>query len=430
MKDKAEQTETTGASAHKHVTPPPAQQSTKKQPNPGKIISLALVFLVLSVFGGAFGAWMVVKEGGNATSTSIGRNAANDGNKIVLQNEEGISKVATDVSPSVVSIRTDNPTRRGLVQGAGTGIIVSKDGYVVTNKHVVDGASGATVTGSSGEIYDKVKVVGTDPLNDVAFLKIENVNDLKPAELGESSTLRIGQTVVAIGNSLGQYQNTVTSGIVSGLGRPVAAQSQDGSQAESLSDLIQTDAAINPGNSGGPLVNLSGQVVGINTAVASDAQGIGFAIPINAVKGLLEGVLKDGKVERAFLGVSYVDITPAVAKERKLSVKRGALVASSRSGPAVQKDGPADKAGIKDGDIITKVGDLEVGQSGGVSSLVAEYRPGDTVKITLLRDGKEEVVNVRLAAYTSPREEAAPIERQQEDQRSQGGGLFLPQFGF
>ena len=408
--------------------PPSPRQAKQPRKGSGKFLTMALVISVLAACGGAFGAWMVVSQGGS--TSSVERGSSEDGNKIVLQAEEGISKVAQDVSPSVVSIRTDNPTRRGLVQGAGTGIIVSKDGYIMTNKHVINDASNASVTATNGDIFDNVKVVGSDPLNDVAFLKIEGVNDLKPAQIGESSTLRIGQTVVAIGNSLGEYQNTVTSGIVSGLGRPVAAQSQDGSQAESLSDLVQTDAAINPGNSGGPLVNLSGQVVGINTAVASEAQGIGFAIPINAVKGLLEGVLEDGKVERAYLGVSYVDITPAVARERNLPVKRGALVLGSRDGSAVQQGGPADKAGIKDGDIIIKVGDLEVGQSGGVSSLIAEYRPGERVDITVLRDGEETVKSVTLAAYEPTRAEATPSTPRQQDQQEQSEDSFWRQFGF
>lgn len=410
------------------IAPPTPSRQDQLRKRRGKFLSMALVVAVLATFGGAFGSWMVLNQGG--MTTSMGRDSAEDGNKIVLQTEEGISKVAQDVSPSVVSIRTDNPTRRGLVQGAGTGIIVSKDGYVMTNKHVINDASSASVTATNGEIYDKVKIVGSDPLNDVAFLKIEGVDDLKPAQIGESSTLRIGQTVVAIGNSLGEYQNTVTSGIVSGLGRPVAAQSQDGSQAESLSDLVQTDAAINPGNSGGPLVNLSGQVVGINTAVASDAQGIGFAIPINAVKGLLEGVLEDGKVERAYLGVSYIDISPTVARERSLSVKRGALVVGSRSAAALEQGGPAEKAGIKEGDIIIKVGDLEVGQHGGVSSLVAEYRPGDSVDITVLRDGKEVLKTVKLAAYEPKRSETESATPQQSEQQPQSEDSFWRQFGF
>ncbi|RYF27286.1 MAG: PDZ domain-containing protein, partial [Chloroflexi bacterium] len=182
----------------------------------------------------------------------------------------------------------------------------------------------------------------------------------------------------------------------SGTGRPVSAQS--GSTVETLTDLLQTDAAINPGNSGGPLTNLQGQVIGINTAIAADAQGIGFSIPINATKGMLKGVLANGKVERAYVGVNYVSVTPDIAKQEKLSVKSGAWVRAD-SGSAVVSGSPADKAGIKDGDIITKVNDIEVGDKGSVASLVAEYAPGDTVQLTLLRDGRTETVQLTLAAY-------------------------------
>lgn len=408
------------------AAPPSKRVAAQPVKKIGTLIGILFLIGGAAIGGGALGAWLLMGQRDN-TSTEI-RASSDDGNSIVLQSEEGIAKVASEVSPSVVSIRTDNPTRRGIVQGAGTGIIVSQDGYIMTNKHVVNDASSATVTTADGEIYDKVKIVGVDPLNDVAFLKMDGAKNIRPATIGESSTLRIGQTVVAIGNSLGEFKNTVTSGIVSGLGRPVAAQSQDGSQAKSLSDLIQTDAAINPGNSGGPLVNLSGQVVGINTAVASDAQGIGFAIPINATKGILEGVLKNGKVERAYIGVSYVDITPAVARERKLDTNRGALVVGSRGGPAVQSGGPADKAGIKEGDIITKVGDLTVGKDGGVSSLIAAYRPGETVQITILRDGKELVKEVTLAAYQP--EERAVTSEQDVRPEGQGEDFFWRQFGF
>lgn len=381
-----------------------------------KIAILLLTVLLIGVLGGGLGVWLVTRSSNHEASRTI-RHTGADGNSIKLKAEESIEQVAKKISPSVVSISTKVEGMQLTRQGAGTGIIVSKDGYIVTNKHVVSGARSVTVSLQDGNIYDDVKVVGGDPLNDIAFLKINGVSNLQPAEVGESSTLRIGQTVVAIGNSLGEYQNTVTSGIVSGLGRPVSAQSSDSRKVESLTDLVQTDAAINPGNSGGPLVNLAGQVVGINTAVAGDAQGIGFAIPINAVKGTMAGVLAKGKVERAYLGVRYVDITPVIAKQRKLPVKKGALVVVGRAGESsIEKGGPADKAGMKDGDIIIKIGDLAVGESGGMSSLIGEYQPGKKVDIVVLRDGKEQKLTVTLAAYQeeSMADQAAaepPVER-------------------
>lgn len=333
--------------------------------------------------------------------TQLTRGSGQDGNLIVSGGEEDIAAVAAKVSPSVVSIITTVQSRSFETgEGAGTGIIISANGYIITNKHVVSDASNVSVVTSDGTTYDNVELVGVDPLNDVAFLKVNGVTDLKPAEIGDSSSIRIGQKVVAIGNALGQYQNTVTSGIISGTGRPVSAQA--GETVETLTDLLQTDASINPGNSGGPLVNVAGQVIGINTAIASDAAGIGFAIPINATKGLMTGVLETGKISRAYLGVSYQTITPEVAKQYKLSVSQGAyVVASNQANNAVVKNGPADKAGVQNKDIITKINDKSVGDKGGVASLIGEYKPGDTIQLTILRDNKTIDVRVTLAAYSS-----------------------------
>ncbi|HET6746527.1 MAG TPA: trypsin-like peptidase domain-containing protein [Candidatus Saccharimonadales bacterium] len=328
---------------------------------------------------------------------------ANDGNKIVTQQEGDIASVVEKVGPSVVSIITTESAgpeygngEAAQQEGAGTGIIVSGDGYILTNKHVISDAKTIKVVLSDGTTHENVKLVGTDPLNDVAFLKVDGVTNLPAAQLGDSSSTRIGQQVVAIGNSLGQYQNTVTSGIISGIGRPISAQA--GNTVENLTDLLQTDAAINLGNSGGPLLNLSGQVIGINTAIVQDAQGIGFAIPINTTKGIMKGVLAGKGVTRAYLGVNFVTITADVAKYYNLGVKQGAYVHSER-GAAVLAGSPADKAGIKDGDIITKIGGVDVGVGGSVSSLVAEYVPGDTIEVSVLRDGKTVTLQVTLAAY-------------------------------
>lgn len=314
--------------------------------------------------------------------------------------------MAKAVSPSVVSVLTTSRAVSNIYdqqyqqEGAGTGMIVSSNGYILTNKHVVDGADKVTVVLPDGKTYQNVDVLGTDPLNDVAFLKIKGVTDLPAITLGDSKTIRIGQSVVAIGNALGQYQNSVTSGIISGTGRPVIASSsgEAGSEAESLTDLIQTDAAINSGNSGGPLLNLKGQVIGINTAIAEDAQSIGFAIPISATKGLLNHVIKTGKVERAYLGVQYVSITPSVKEEYDLSVGKGDYVTATR-GQSVQANGPADKAGIKDKDIIVAVNGSRVGEVASVSSLISEYEPGQKVEITVLRGGKEIKLTATLGTY-------------------------------
>lgn len=369
----------------------------------GKYIATVILVVVMCFVSGAGGAWFVAQ---NDNSTIASRGGGSDGNQIVTEQEQDIASVASKVSPSVVSILTKGEVSSYFgtqtQQGAGTGIIVSADGYVLTNKHVVQGSQTVSVVTSDGVTHTNVKVIGEDPLNDVAFLKINDVSDLKAAELGDSSSLRIGQSVVAIGNALGQYKNTVTSGIVSGTGRSVTAAAESGSSdaTETLTDLIQTDAAINPGNSGGPLVNIAGQVIGMNTAIASDANGLGFSIPINATKGLLKGILKDGTVERAYVGVNYISITPEVADAYKLSVQTGAYV-FAESGTAVVSGSPAEKAGLKDKDIITKVNGVEVGAKGSVASLVAEYAPGDTVELTVLRDGKTTTLKVTLAAYAN-----------------------------
>jgi len=341
----------------------------------------------------------------NFASITERETVKNDGNLTSTATEDLITKVVEKVSPSVVSIVTNTTTQTifgaAEQQAAGTGVIISKDGYILTNNHVIDGASKVQVVTTEGTTYEGVKVIGSDPLNDIAYLKIDGVDNLKPAEIGDSSSVRVGQQVIAIGNALGQYQNTVSSGIISGKGRPVSARSEnDESSTESLTDLLQTDAAINPGNSGGPLLNFSGQIVGINTAVASDAQGIGFAIPINATKGTTKSVLAGDGVQRSYLGLRYVEITPAVAKQYNLPVKLGAYVATSGTDVAVVAGSPAAKAGLVEKDILTKINGQVVGSAGGVSTLVGTYAPGDTITVTYLRDGAERTAKVTLGVYS------------------------------
>lgn len=383
------------------VAPPPnAAKVPARTPWRRAFFVLLSIVVVLGAGGvGAAGMWAY----NNATGTTSLVRPGQDGNKAVTQQENNIAAVATKVGQSVVSIVTSTQVKSYYYgdssgEAAGTGIIVSANGYVMTNNHVIDGATKVTVIDSDGNQYTDVSVIGRDPLNDVAFLKITSDKTFTPAEIGDSSTVRTGQQVVAIGNALGQYQNSVTSGILSGTGRPVAASSEDGSSTESLTDLLQTDASINPGNSGGPLLNLAGQVIGINTAVASNADSIGFAIPINATKGVLAGVIANGKIQRAYLGVGYLSIVPEVAKQYNLSVKKGAYVYAS-DGNAVAAGSPADKAGLKKGDIIQKIGNETVGEQGGLSTILGQYKPGDKVTLTVLRDGKTQTIDVTLGTY-------------------------------
>lgn len=322
---------------------------------------------------------------------------------VVSQEGDVIATVASKVSASVVSIVTESSARTyygysTTQQSAGTGIIISADGYIMTNKHVVSTTTKSIqVVSADGTTYKDVSFVGSDPNNDVSFIKIKGVTDLKAVTLGDSSAMKVGQKVVAIGNALGEYQNTVTTGIISALGRPVTAGDSTGAETEQLENLIQTDAAINSGNSGGPLVNLSGEVIGMNTAVATDAQGIGFAIPINDVKGMVKTLLASGKVEKPYLGVRYISITPDVATEYSLSVKNGAYIVAGSGQASIVSGSPADKAGLKEKDIITKVDGTNVDSTHPFASLIAQHSVGDKVTITYLRDGKESTVTVTLA---------------------------------
>ena len=376
------------------------QQKKKKR----ALIILAVIAGVWLVVGaGVLGAWL----SSQATQKNNSLTSGVDGNQVVTEDEADLANIVKKVGPTVVSVVTTQTTGSGRFQttseGAGTGIIVSADGYILTNRHVVQDARTLEIINSEGERYSDVTLVGSDPLNDIAILKIKGAKDLPAAELGDSGTVRVGQRVIAIGNSLGQYQNTVTSGIISGLGRPVTAATDElGMNVESLTDLLQTDAAINPGNSGGPLINMAGQVIGINTAIVSDAQSVGFAIPINAARGIIRGVLADGTIQKAYLGVQFVAITPDIRAELNLSERNGALVKSGTSGQsAVISGGPADKAGIREGDIITKVDDQVVGEQGGLGSLIAEFLPGEKVTLTIIRDGKTQEVSVTLGSYES-----------------------------
>lgn len=340
----------------------------------------------------------------NRPTTSIFHSNNSVSNNAATFAEGSISEIANSVSKSVVSIITNTSTTGSFFTGqvsqaAGTGFIISSDGYIATNKHVVANATKIGVILDDGSTYEDVELIGTDPINDFAIIKIKDVKDLTPIKIGDSKTTNIGQQVVAIGNALGTYQNSVTSGIISGKGRSLTASDSSRTTYETLSDMIQTDAAINGGNSGGPLVNAAGEVIGINTAYASQGNNVGFAIPINSVKGIMAGVLKDGKFERAVLGVRYQTITPLIAKEKKLDVTAGAYVKGSNNASAVIKGSAGDKAGIKDGDIITAVNGTKIGTAGSLGSLIGEYAVGDTVKLEVYRDKKYIELQVKLEAY-------------------------------
>ena len=322
--------------------------------------------------------------------------------KIRVEESNAIIDAVSKVSSSVVSITLKSTAqdifgRTYQTSGAGTGFIITSDGLILTNKHVVSDQSAAyTVVTMDGKVYD-AKVQSLDPIYDLAVIKIEARN-LPVVELGNSDELKVGQWVVAVGNALGQFSNTVTAGVISAKGRQISAATDNGGNSETLSNLLQTDAAINPGNSGGPLVNLAGQVIGIDTAVASGAQGIGFAIPINSAKTAIDSIKQTGRIVRPYLGVRYVEITPDVAKASSLTVDYGALIqrGSGLISQAVVSSSPADKAGLVENDIILEVNGVKIDQNNSLLSLIQQYKIGDVVTLKVLSKGDTKDVKVTL----------------------------------
>ncbi len=280
--------------------------------------------------------------------------------------------------------------------GGGSGFLVSSDGYVVTNKHVVyDPSAEYTVLMNDGKKYE-AKVLARDPFTDLAILKIDGEN-FPYVDLGDSDNLKVGQTVVAIGNALGEFRNTVSTGVISGLARSISAGGS-AMAPEELVGVIQTDASINPGNSGGPLLNLAGEVIGINTAMASGAENIGFALPINAVKDTIENVERNGKIVRPWIGIRYVLLNEKIAKENNLSVDYGALIVrgNRRGALAIVPESPAEKAGLAEGDIILEFDGQKIDEKHNLSKIIMRHSPGDKVKLKILREGEEKNLNLVL----------------------------------
>ncbi len=282
--------------------------------------------------------------------------------------------------------------------GGGSGFFVSADGLIVTNRHVVSGEGVEyTVYTNDGKKYP-AKVVARDAVLDIALIKVTG-SGFAYLSLGDSDTLEIGQTVVAIGNALAEFKNTVSVGVISGLSRSITAGDGSGS-SEFLDKVIQTDAAINPGNSGGPLLNLYGQVVGVNVAVAQGGQNIAFALPINNVKSVIESVKATGKIVRPYLGIRYVLINPEIKTKNNLSVDYGVLIKSGASAAdlAVIPGSPADKAGLVENDIILEVDGKKLDEDTNISSLVRYKKVGDAITLKILHKGEQKVTTLILGA--------------------------------
>lgn len=295
------------------------------------------------------------------------------------------------------------PCQKGTAKkeiGGGSGFVVSADGLIATNKHVVyDTKAEYTVLTNDGEKHS-AKVLARDPANDLAIIKIE-ANNLKPVVLGNSDSVKIGQTAIAIGNSLGEFRNTVSVGVISGLARTITAQGGSFG-SETIAGALQTDAAINPGNSGGPLLNLRGEVIGINTAMASGAQSIGFAIPINNVKRAIDSVQKTGEIKTPFLGVRYMIVNEEIAKKEKLEFEYGALLRGSEDGPAIVVDSPAAKAGLRAEDVILEINGQKINQDNPPLTMIQNFSVGETIKLKIWR--AKEILTLSLTLEERPKD--------------------------
>lgn len=329
----------------------------------------------------------------------------------IFNEESVVIDVVNNVGPSVVTVgiiqkprqalnyfdpfdffgysQPDQQSQKPVEQDIGSGFILSKEGLIVTNKHVVSDTSASYKVYLSDSKSYPVEKIYRDPANDLAIIKITApAGTLRPVEMGDSTNLKVGQFVIAIGTALGEFRNTVTTGVVSGLGRGISAGSPFQGFVENLDNVIQTDAAINPGNSGGPLLNSAGQVIGINAAVAQGAQNIGFAIPINIVKQSLDNFNSTGQFSRPFLGVRSRQITKAEAVAKNWVEGAGVV--------EVVSDSPADIGGIKAGDIITKIDNEAVTENNSLPQIIGKKKVSQVIKVTVWRNEKEETLSVTL----------------------------------
>jgi serine protease Do len=377
----------------------PAAADPRRSPGRG----LVGVFLATSMFGaviGGGGTFLVLK-GAGALDGPAATAVPGGGTGVSIQSESSaIIDAVQKVGPSVVMIVTQETGGEGV----GSGVVYDVGGWILTNKHVLAGATSIDVRLKDGRDF-KGSVYGNDTLTDLAILKIDGASGLTPAPMGDSSTIQVGELAIAIGSPLGvDYPNSVTSGIVSALGRDITVASDVSSGGTNLHGLIQTDAAINPGNSGGPLVDASGRVIGITTALADSAQGIGFAIPIDIAKPIMQQALAGEKLSRPFIGISYMPIDRGLATKSNLPLDHGAWIhAEDQTGnpiEAVVAGGPADKAGIKTGDIVTSIEGQAIDPTHPLEDILVHYAPGRTISVELYRDGK--YTTVRLTLGTRP----------------------------
>jgi len=374
--------------------PPPQPARTS---NPGRVLlvwGLIIGLLLGSVVGGILGNYVVMSNPGTfpwaRTVSTTYPGTPSSGTIIVTTEEQAVENAVKIASPAVVQINITSVSLNpfgfssGQQEGLGSGFIITSDGYVLTNNHVVTNATKITVMLKDGREF-RGQVVGTDSTSDVAVVKISGTN-LPTVQLGDSSTLTVGQKVIAIGNPYGLSQ-TVTTGVISALERNIQA-----SPTETLVGAVQTDAAINPGNSGGPLVDLSGRVVGINTMIYQNAQGLGFSVSVNTARKVYDAIIKNGKVTWPALGIQGATLTTSIAQQYNLKVSHGVYVVQITSGSGAQA------AGLKTGDVITAIDDKPVTTMDGVLSYIRSKNVGDTVQVVIDRNGTTKTFSVTLKA--------------------------------
>jgi S1-C subfamily serine protease len=387
--------------------PEPVTPSTtrRRASGAGSLVAVSLLSAVLASGGTvlALGATGALNRPVSAPPAALGTNAGTT-QPVTIDESSATINVAAKVSPAVVRITVTGSADAGNLgvipeTGVGSGVIFNGDGWILTNRHVVQGGESFDVELKDGRVLSG-KVYGIDTLTDLAIIKVD-ATDLPTAAIGESDALEVGQLVVAIGSPLGTYSNSVTSGIVSAKGRTIQT---DGS-SKPLTNLIQTDAAINPGNSGGPLLDANGNVVGINTAIATNSNGIGFAIPIDVARPIMAQAVAGEKLARPYLGIQFVSITRQLADEEKLPVQAGALVGGRDQNdqpiPGVQAGTPAAEAGIKDGDIILSVEGKVIDDGHPLDATLAQFSPGDKVSVEILRNGEHLTLEVTLGTRPS-----------------------------
>jgi serine protease Do len=360
------------------------------------VLAFAVVVAVAFVAGCSFG-----EDEAKTRALNVAQGVPDVSEEI--PEDEPAARVAAQVGPSVVqvNVRAVQATPFGGVQegsGVGSGVIYRRDGYIITNNHVVEGANEVNIAFADGST-ETGEVVGTDPSTEIAVVRVDR-EDLPAAKFAEAGTdLVPGQLAVAIGSPSG-FQSTVTAGVISGLNREIPAEITGGRREEALVDLIQTDAAISPGNSGGALLNRDGEVVGVNVAYLppeSGVESIGFAVPSDTAVSVADQLIESGRVSRPFLGVSNRDLTPEIAEQFDLPVQNGVIVVE------VEPRGPADRAGLEREDVITALDSTPIEGSGDLLGALRDYRPGDTVTLTVLRGGAGGEENVEVELGERPR---------------------------